>query len=389
MDIRSNYDHREVAVSADPDQVHAEMRASCPVAHSDRHNGFWALTRYDDVEAALRDPATFSSLPSITLPDVGAPRPFIPMESDPPEHQKYRTLINAVFRPLRIQGFEDRIRETAIDLIEQARGMDEVDLARDLTFPLTARIITWFLGIPESDVPQFCEWSLGLITVASPEEGMALQMEIRDYYVALVAARRIEPSDDLASHLMSSTIDDRPVSDEEIIDIYVSLTGAGGETTAATGNHILRLLDEHVDLRSELIATPANIPTAIEEFIRFITPVHGFARNTTREVEVGGVVIPKGERVWMSWLSANRDESRFPDSGTLKLDRTPNPHLGFGGGPHRCPGSPLARLTLRVFLEEVLTRIPNFRLVDRDAVTIADGVTRVIPSLPAVLDPAV
>jgi hypothetical protein len=149
------------------------------------------------------------------------------------------------------------------------------------------------------------------------------------------------------------------------------------------GNHILRLLDEQPDLRIQLIADPALIPTAIEEFIRFVTPVYGFARTTTRDVEVGGQLIPAGERVLMSWLSANHDESVFENAESIVLDRSPNPHLGFGAGPHRCPGSPLARITLRVLLEEVLERVPDYRLVDPSAVTIAEGVTRVIPSLPA------
>lgn len=384
MEHKVSYDHRAVATRFDADSVHSEMRARCPVAHSTEYGGFWVLTGHQDVEASTRDTATFSSLPTVTLPAVGAPRPFIPVESDPPEHQKYRALINSVFRPRRLEGMEPRIRMTVIELVEELKARDEIDLARDLMFPLTSQIITWFLGIPDQDVAKFSDWSLGLITVASPEEGLALQMEIRDYYIALIEARRSNPGDDLASHLLASTIDDRPVSGDEILDIYLTLTGAGGETTAAMGNHILRLLDEQPDLRKQLIAEHGLIPTAIEEFIRYVSPVYGFARTTTRDVEVGGQLIPAGERVWMSWLSANRDETVFDDAGTIVLDRSPNPHLGFGAGPHRCPGSPLARLTLRVLLEEVLERIPEYRLVDPSAVTIAEGVTRVIPSLPAV-----
>ena len=383
MDIHTSYDHRKVATSHDPEAVHAAMRSRCPVAHSDQYDGFWVLTGYDDVEAATRDAGTFSSLPTVTLPPVGAPRPFIPVESDPPEHQKYRALINAVFRPMRIEGLEPRIRASVVELVESLKTKTEVDLAGDLMFPLTSRIITWFLGIPERDIAQFNEWSLGLITVASPEEGLALQLEIRDYYIQLIEARHVEPGDDLATHLIGSTIDDRAVTDGEILDIYLTITGAGGETTAAMGNHILRLLDEQPELRKQLITDPGLIPSAVEEFVRYVTPVYGFARNTTRPVEVGDVMIPEGERVWMSWLSANRDESRFPDSGTIVLDRSPNPHLGFGAGPHRCPGSPLARLTLRVLLEEVLERLPEYKLVDPASVTIAEGVTRVIRSLPA------
>ena len=193
MDAHVDYDHRKVATSADHDRIHAEMRSRCPVAHTDNYDGFWVLTRYTDVEAATRDTATFSSLPTVTIPSVGAPKPFIPVESDPPEHQKYRTLINAIFRPMRIAGFEDRIRQHVVELVDRLSGQEEVDLARDLTFPITSRIITWFLGIPERDIPRFNAWSLALITVASPEEGLATQMEIRDYYIELIEARHAEP----------------------------------------------------------------------------------------------------------------------------------------------------------------------------------------------------
>lgn len=387
MDVHVDYDHRKVATSADHDRIHAEMRSRCPVAHTDNYDGFWVLTRYADVEAATRDTATFSSLPTVTIPSVGAPKPFIPVESDPPEHQKYRALINAIFRPMRIAGFEDRIREHVVELVDRLSGQEEVDLATDLMFPITSRIITWFLGIPEQDIPRFNDWSLALITVASPEEGLATQMEIRDYYIELIEARHAEPGDDLATHLLGSTIDDRPVTDEEILDIYLTLTGAGGETTAAMGNHILWLLDTQRDLRKQLISDPGLIPSAIEEFVRYVSPVYGFGRTATRDVEVAGETIPKGDRVWMSWLSANHDEGQFESPGAIVLDRSPNPHLGFGAGPHRCPGSPLARLTLRVLLEEVLGRIPDYQLADPDAVSISEGVTRVIRTLPAVPHP--
>ncbi|MFF5988379.1 cytochrome P450 [Prauserella flavalba] len=385
MDIRTNYDHRKVAASTEFDRVHAEMRASCPVAHTDAYDGFWVMTRYADVVAATRDTTTFSSLPTVTIPSVGAPRPFIPVESDPPEHQKYRSLLNSIFRPMRIEGFESRIREQVVLLIEKIKTKHQIDLAADLMFPLTSRIITWFLGIPEEDVPQFSAWSLGLITVSSPEEGLRLQMEIRDYYIRLIEARKTEPGDDLATHLLGSTIDGRAVTEDEVLDLYLTLTGAGGETTAAMGNHIFWLLAQHPELRRRLASDRSLIPTAIEEFVRYVSPVYGFARNATRDVEVVGTEIKKGDRVFLSWLSANHDPEQFPDAETLVLDRAPNPHLGFGAGPHRCPGSPLARLTLRVLLEEVLDRIPDYQLVDPEAVTIAEGVTRVLRSLPAII----
>lgn len=385
MDIRTDsYDHRHVATSDDHDDVHREMRSKCPVAHSENYGGFWTLTRHEDVDRATRDTTRFSSLPTVTLPAVGAPKPFIPVECDPPEHQKYRTLLNVAFRPRRIEEFEARIREQAAHLMDAFTPNGRVDLAKEFVFPLTARVITWFLGIPDEDVARFSGWSLGLVTAGDPEEEMRLQVEIRDYYLDLIADRREHPADDLASHLLASTIDGRPVTEDETLDIYLTLTGAGGETTAAAGNHMFRLLDLHRDVRARLLAEPELIPSAIEEILRYVTPVYGFGRTTTCEVEVVGTRIPPGERVWLSWLAANHDESEFPEPGRIIPDRKPNRHLAFGAGVHRCPGAPLARLQLRVMLEEVLSRLPDYRLADPDAVSVVEGVTRVIPSLPVV-----
>ncbi|MEU6320726.1 cytochrome P450 [Streptomyces sp. NPDC047009] len=387
MDIHTDsYDHRRVATLDDHDDVHREMRAQCPVAHSENYGGFWTLTRHEDVDRATRDTTRFSSLPTVTLPAVGAPKPFIPVECDPPEHQKYRTLLNVVFRPRRIEEFETRIREHAARLMDAFVANGRADLAKDFVFPLTSRVITWFLGIPDEDVARFSEWSLGLVTVGDPEEELRLQTEIRDYYLGLIARRRESPADDLASHLLASTIDGRPVTEDETLDIYLTLTGAGGETTAAAGNNMFRLLDLHRDLRERLLAEPQLIPSAIEEILRYVTPVYGFGRTTTCEVELAGTRIPQGERVWLSWLAANHDESEFPEPGRIIPDRKPNRHLAFGAGVHRCPGAPLARLQLRVMLEEVLSRLPDYRLDDPDAVSIVPGITRVIPSLPVVFN---
>jgi cytochrome P450 len=382
-----NYDNRYVATVDDPEQYHRDMRATCPVAHSDNYGGFWALTRYEDVDAATRDTSRFSSLPTITLPSVGAPRPFIPMEADPPQHTKYRSLLNVVFSARRFAELEGEIRKHAVELVDRFARAGEADLARDLAFPLTTRVITWLLGIPDEDVPRFSHWSLALVSVTSPAEGAALQMEIRDYYVGLIAARREMPTKDLASHLLSSTVDDRPVTEEEVLDIYLSLTGAGGETTAAAANHIFSLLDRHPDLRSRLQAQPELLTSAIEEFLRYVTPVPGFARTTTCPVVVAGTAIPEGERVWMSWLSANHDEAAFEEPEEIILDRKPNRHLAFGAGVHRCPGAPLARIELRIMVEEILARIPDYKLADPGSVQISVGQTRIIRSLPIVFTP--
>ena len=378
----SSYDHRRTSTLEDPDVVHAPMRDRCPVAHSDEYGGFWVLTRYEDVHAATRDTTTYSSLPTVTLPPVGAPKPFIPVESDPPEHQKYRSLLNPVFSARRIEGLEPRIRAAAVELIDRFAGAGEADLAQQLGFPLTAQVLTWFLGIPPEDVERFRTWSLGLITVGAPDEELALQMEIRDYYLALIRDRATNPTGDLASQLLAATIDDRPVTEDEVLDLYLTLTGAGAETTASAANHTFVLLDRHPEIRKELTADPSLIPGAVEELLRYITPVPGFRRTVTQAVEVEGVQLAKGDLVWLSWLSANHDERVFPDADQLDIHRESNRHLAFGAGVHRCPGAPLARLQLRVMLEELLARVPEYRVVDPESIVIEQGQSRVIRSVP-------
>jgi cytochrome P450 len=387
LDETKDYDHRHVAMLDNHDDVHREMRAKCPVQHSENYGGFWALTRYADVEAATRDTANFSSQ-TVTIPFVGNPRPFIPIENDPPEHQKYRGLINVVFRPRRISEMEAQIRDYTNSLIQNFIRQGRADLANDLVFPLTSRVITWFLGIPDEDVQRFSGWALALVTVGNPEEELALQLEIRDYYLKLIDPRRETPGDDLASHLLASTLDGRPVRDDEILDIYLTLTGAGGDTTASAGNNIFRLLDAHPDVRERLRTEPEILPTAIEEFLRYITPVYGFGRTATSDTDVAGTEIHKGERIWLSWLSANHDETEFPQPDQLILDRSPNRHLAFSAGVHRCPGAPLARLQLRVLIEEVLRQLPDYRLVDPSTVRISEGIPRIIRSLPVTFTPA-
>lgn len=384
MSNESSYDHRVTSTRSDHDTVHAPMRSGCPVAHSDRYEGFWTLTRYDDVAAATRDTETYSSLPTVTLPSVGAPRPFIPVESDPPEHQNYRNLINSIFSARRIEALEDRIRAATVELIDGFATTGQADLAKDLGFPLTAQVLTWFLGIPAQDISRFSTWSLGLVTAGSPDEELALQMEIRSYYIELIGRRRTDPGDDLASHLLGSTIHGRAVTEEEILDIYLTLTGAGAETTAAASNNAFVLLDLHPDVRAELVAEPELIPSAVEEFLRYVTPVPGFRRTLTRDVEVEGVQMAEGDPVWLSWLSANWDPTVFEHPDQLDIRRAKNRHLAFGAGVHRCPGAPLARLQMRVIFEELLRRIPDYSIVDHAATAIGQGTTRVVRSVPVV-----
>jgi cytochrome P450 len=248
-------------------------------------------------------------------------------------------------------------------------------------------VLTWFLGIPDHDVERFSGWSLGLITVGSPEEELALQMEIRSYYLDLIECRKLEPGDDLASQLLVASIDGRPVTDDEILDIYLTLTGAGGETTAAAVNNAFVLLERHPEIREQLVADATLIPGAIEELLRYVTPVYGFGRTTTRDVDVSGTTIPAGERVWLSWLSANWDPDVFACPAQIDVRRQNNRHLAFGAGVHRCPGAPLARLELRVMLEELLARIPHYTITDHDAARIVEGVTRVVRSVPVTFDP--
>lgn len=384
MDYAEHYDHLVIAALDDPFPVLAEARERCPVAHSAEYEGFWALFGYDDVSAVAKDPARFSSAQGITIPHHGFPMSLPPIETDPPQHMQLRAPLLDRFSPAAVARLEPVLRESVVELIGRFAGRGEADLAQELTVPFPGIAVSHLLTIPEEDRARCHEWTTALIR--EPENMEAISSAFA-YFYELYQDRSANPRDDIPSLILSLTVDGAPIGEQEFLCFMSTLVMAGLDTTANAAANMLQLLAERPALRAELIAEPGRTALAVEEMLRFVTPLPALARVTTEPVELGGVPIPAGARVQMVFAAANHDPAEFERPEEVRFDRSPNRHLSFGAGPHRCLGAHLARLELRVLLEEVLRLIPDYEVVSEGVVRYG-GITRGILALPVTFTPA-
>jgi cytochrome P450 len=356
----------------DPYPTYRRLREECPVYHSEEL-GFTALFGYEDVKAASRDWETFTSTSGAFLEaELEAMREFMPPEGkfqdmDPPRCLKLRRVVRDPFLPATVARMEGAIRSVVTELLDAIVGRTHADLAVEFAEPLPVRIISDMLGLPRADqahVSQWCHTMFdrdedGRATPTAYDAGCA----VRDFLTTLMLERRDQPTDDLLSHITHARIDGVPLTDREIIGMTVFLYVAGNETTSMLLGNMLLLLDQYRDERGRLRDDPSAIPAAVEDVLRFDAPVSHQARMTTRDVEIAGTTIPKGQKVLLMYGSANRDEYASPGAGEFDAQQKPQRHLSFGEGIHFCLGAPLARLEARVALEEVLRRIPDYRVV--------------------------
>jgi cytochrome P450 len=370
----------------------------------------WMLTRYDDVLFAFKRPEIFSSL-AFREARQGRARPGGPspeaiealrevaladvptvINSDPPDHGRYRGILNRGFTPRAIGRLEPRIREITKELVDGllARG-GPADLVRDLTIPLPVTVIAELLGVDPDRRADFKRWSDAFVGqgagAAPPEPTVAAMREFNAYFAEEIERRRADPSDDLISALVHAETPEGKLSPLELLAFSRLLLVAGNETTTnLIGNAVLALLDRPEQLE-RLRAEPARIPDAIEETLRFDPPVQGLPRSATRDVELGGEKIPAGARVMLMIGSANRDPERWPDPDRFDIARDTTGHLGFGFGIHFCLGSHLARLEGRCALEAIVTRLRDLRPagpIER----LAHPILRGPSSLPLAFEPA-
>jgi cytochrome P450 len=289
-------------------------------------------------------------------------------------HTRMRALVSRAFTPRRVAGLEARVRDIAASLLDRIGERGKLDLVADFTAPLPTIVIAELLGVPASDQAWFKEKSTAVAQFdparpggihPSAETGPAF--ELASYLSRILEQRRADPRDDLLSALLAAEIEGERLTDKELLGFAFLLLVAGNETTTnLIGNGSL-LLDLHPDQRRLLAREPARIATAVEEFLRYDSPVQGLARTTTAPVMLHGVEIPEGVKVLLLFGSANRDPRCIPDADRFDVTRDPNPHLAFGFGAHYCLGANLARLEARVAFEELLARMPEFA-VDRDGV---------------------
>jgi cytochrome P450 len=371
--------------AGDPYPAYRELRATTPVVYNDVTN-FWALLKYEDIRYVSSHPQLFSSTKGITIPDPDQPEPVQEgalIFTDPPRHRQLRKLINTAFTRRQVALLEPKVRQIVYGIFEEVKSGSVQEFAESFAAPLPTRMIAELLGASPDDWERFRRWSDACTGTADPEielDAMEAIGELFEYFQQLIADRRNEPRNDMMSVLAHAEVDGARLSDEDLLNFAFLLLVAGNETTRNLIALGTLALIEHPEQRQKLIDNPALIPNAVEEMLRYTSPVTHMARHATEDVEIRGQLIRKGETVVMLYGSANRDEEIFGDDAEeFNVERNPNPHIAFGCGEHSCIGAQLARLEARVFFEVLLGRYPKLELVgdvDRMRATMVPGVKR-------------
>jgi cytochrome P450 len=349
---KPDWDPRSESVLRDQRAAFDEMRERCPVAYSEFMQ--WSLFRHDDVTRALLDHESFSNAVSQHL--------SVPNGMDPPEHTAYRRIIEPYFAPQRIVAFEPTCREIVAELVRSALARGETELMADFALPFAVRVQCAFLGWSPTVQELLVNWTRRNHEAALSQDRRAmaeLAREFEGFIDDLLEVRRkagARPEDDITASLMHEEVRGRRLSNEEVASILRNWTvGEVGTISAAVGI-LAHYLAQHAALQKELRGQPSLLPAAIDEILRIHGPLVANRRITTRPVEIGGQRIAAGERISLIWMSANRDGRVFVDPDEFRPDRDPTKNLLYGAGIHVCPGAPLARMELRVALEEVLKR---------------------------------
>jgi len=363
-----------------PHQEFAEDRRVCPVKWTEQmedfpqEGGFWSLTRAEEVRQVSLDWETFSSerggvilVDSVLPPEVQSGM-FIAM--DPPRHDRIKAVFQKGFTPKRIAQQEDEIRGIVRSVLDRLGDRTEFDLVEEVGQPVVSRVICRFMGLPEQDDKLWADLMNGILASSDPEinpDGVESVMardvpEVLERVQALIAERRENPTDDLTSLLIAAEVDGERLEEHEIIMGFFLLMAAGNDSTKATYCSAMHALIEHPEERQKLLDDPELVPSAVEESLRMFPAFAHFRRTATRDVEIGGRTIEEGDRVALWYVSSNRDESVYQDPDRFDVERNPQ-HQAFGaGGRHFCLGAALARLELRLLIEETLGRYPKLEL---------------------------
>jgi cytochrome P450 len=379
--LATHYDHRDEESRMDPWPRWERMRDQARLLFSDVYDGFYLVPRYGDVAAVARNTDAFSSaIGSTTIPDFPTPK-LPPIHSDPPEARRWRELLNPHFSPARVAGYEPWIRELVAEVVDPLLVTNRFDVPRDIGIPLTRQVILRILGIADPP-PELNAWSDALVfDVGEPAEQAAMQL--MSYLARVVAQRRAHPGVDLVSDLLAQRLqpEDRPLTDEEVLKLMLLTLVAALETTSSAISAMVRHLVEHPAAAQRLKTEPDLWRTAMDEFVRWASPATCLARTARYDTEIGGCPVPAGSKVMLLYGSGNHDAAEFPDPEEVVLHRTPNRHLGFGMGPHRCLGSHLAKAQMALTLRHLLPELHRWRVEDSSAVEWTAAVTRGMTSV--------
>ncbi|WP_329083103.1 cytochrome P450 [Streptosporangium sp. NBC_01469] len=387
-DWATDFSHTEPEWAADPYPIQDDLRQRCPIAHTDRFGGGWLPTRYEDVAAIAYDTERFSSR-SVIMSNFRPPREVAPVggtppiSSDPPFHHDARKLLLPMFTKTVVARQEQATRAFCHSLIDALEGQDVVDAARDYAQHIPMRVIGDMLGFPPEDGPQFREFVENALEGVNlpPEERIPRMEKLFNYLLAQIRDHVDNPRDDLTTYLVNAELYGQKLESLHVAGTMALLLIAGIDTTwSAIGASLWHLAKTPAD-RERLVAEPALLPTAMEEFLRAYAPVT-MARLVKEDMHWNGVDMKADDWILLSFPAANRDQAQFDRADEVVIDREVNRHAAFGLGIHRCVGSHLARMELQVALEVWLERIPDFSLDDPAAVTWATGQVRGPRTLP-------
>lgn len=392
-DWATDFDILDPSYVSDPFSIWDDLRTRCPIAHTDRRGRNWLPTRYADVTALAHDFEHFSSVEVAVIPFEGEPPPqderqlpygLPPISSDPPLHTWTRRLLLPWFSHRRVEGYEEFTRGLCKELIDGFAGAGEADGATGYAQQIPVRVIARILGVPNELSDTFTGWVRDVLEFADdPERREHGMLALIEFFVTEVAKRRTDPGDDLLSELLHTEVEGKPVDESIVLGTAALVLIAGVDTTWSAIGSSLWHLATHPEDRRRLVAEPELLPIAVEELLRAYSPVT-MARVVTTDVEFQGCPMKADDRILMNFPGANRDPDVFEDADKVVLDRAQNRHIAFGSGIHRCAGSNLARMELRVAIEEWMARIPEFSLGDPSLVTWAGGQVRGPRTLPLV-----
>ncbi len=355
-----------------PHEAYARIRSECPVsrevgwAGGDGHTVF--VSRYEDVMWALKHPEVFSSGPGAV--DVGQEHPLIPLQVDPPEHAKYRRMLDPEFSPMKMRALEPDVRELVNEILDGFVDRGSCDFHEEFATPLPSAIFLRFMGMSQDDLGQFLQWRDD--TIRPDTDDLAEAQRIRDrvgseinaYFERALDEKLANPDDGLMSRIAVGQVEGRPLTRAEQLGMCHLLMLGGLDTVTATLDCMVAYLAQHPDRRQALVDDPALVDTVVEELLRTETPVVMVPRLVAQDATLGGVEVKAGDTAVILIGAADVDDAEFPDAESVDFEREKNRHLAFGAGPHRCLGSHLARMELRVAIEELHKRIPEYRIQD-------------------------
>ncbi len=388
--VQDPFEQMDPEMARCPQPVFKEMRAAMRVMPME---GNVVLGGRAEIDEALRRPEIFSS--NMSAVDLQNVRPLIPLQIDPPEHKKYRRILDPLFAPRKMADLEVPVAELVNRLIDDFGERTEIDFAREFSIPFPSQVFLTLLGLPLEDLPTFLAMKDGIIRPAAvvgmpfgSPEAVAHQKATADsvyaYFDRVLDERTEERRDDLLSHFLDTEVDGTHLTREEILDICFLFLIAGLDTVTATLDCMFAFLAAHPEHRRQLVDDPACIPHAIEELLRWETPVMGVVRVAVENTEIAGCPVQQGDQVIALLGSANTDEADLADADVVRFDRESNRHLAFGGGVHRCLGSHLARMELRVALREWHRRLPEYAVADGHDLEYTPGI-RSIEHFPMLL----